>query len=69
MLLVLQVYIVFTYVHAYVHVCYVVVHQVDEGDPIPFWLVYSIQYQNLLFDNKKKPAIVTKKYDKKTKTV
>jgi len=30
--------------HVYVHVCFVVVLQVDEGAPIPFWLVvFSIK--------------------------
>jgi len=66
-LLVLKVYIIFTYVHVYVHVCYVVVLQVDEGAPIPFWLVvFSIK---TCFDNEIKPAIVTKKYDKKQKGI
>ena len=41
---VLKVYTIFTYVHVYVHVYYVVVLQVDEGAPIPFWLVvFSIK--------------------------
>jgi len=46
--LVLKVYIMFTYVHVCVHVCYVVVNQVGEGAPIPFWLVvFSIKTCNL----------------------
>ena len=41
--LVLKVYINFTYVHVFVHVCYVVVNQVGEGTPIPFWpVVFAI---------------------------
>jgi len=34
MCFVLKVYIIFTYVHVYVHVCYVVVYQVGKGAPI-----------------------------------
>ena len=48
--LVLKEYIFFTYVrvHECVHVCYVVVYQVGEGAPIPFWLVvFSIKTCNL----------------------
>jgi len=46
--LVLKVNISFTYIHVYVHVCYVVVYQIGEGAPIPFWLVvFSIKTCNL----------------------
>ena len=46
--LVLKVNIIFTYVHVYVHVCYVVVYQDGEGAPILFWLVvFSIKTCNL----------------------
>ena len=51
------------YMYNYVHVCYVVVYQVGEGAI----LACSIQYQNLLFDNEIKPAIVTKKTRKNHK--
>ena len=51
------------YMYMYMCVMYVVVvYQVGEGAPIPFWLACSIHNQNLQFDNKKH-AIYTIKYD------
>jgi len=58
----------FTYVHVYVHGCYVVVYQYGEGAPHPI-LACSIQYQNLQFDNEIKHAIFTMKYNKNIKDI